>query len=923
MTDPPLTSESLRTALEARFAARRTAVPLPRGVTPYLDAAAVLHVFDPVRIRPYGDTSEPSTVLNEYSVPAVGWRHAGLRCLRTEHRRNALRRLGTTGRMRAALKVNPDRERTDMQLMFERWLDGKPIVLDDKTYVELENLRQLYEWGLEGRPGLPPRSLVEAARRRRSAVALFEHLVDDHFTGRAAERAAIDLFVHAPDPATGSMLAIWGPGGSGKTALIGRFLMDHLDAGHLPFAYLPFDSETLDLVEPFTVLVSAAAQLDTQTVAGDDASPESRAFNAEVELYRDRRGSLQRRASEYSERVSRLSDLSKADESLYDAFARLVPTGVPFVLVFDTFEEVVYRSEEDFLGFWAMLDHLHRRLPRLRILIAGRGHPDLNLSPIPVYELLLGELPGHEAVTLLRRLGVTDNAVAERITGQIGGNPLSLRLAARVAGEAGPGKTGLDGLSTWAIGAELIRGQLYQRLLEHIHDTDVRTLAHPGMVLRRVDAAVIRRVLAPACELGQISPNRAAQLLDGLRREQTLVSIESDGSLHYREEVRRPVLDLLVRDQPAQVRAIHTYAVRYYSTRDEPADRAEELYHRMMLDEPAAALDGRWTRSAEPYLRSAVDELPPGQRRWLAGHMSIRLPAEVLRIADLDEWERLTARKTSEHVRHGGPESVLQLLGARTERTPDSPLFTIEARALFDLGRHVDGAGLLDRALAGYPLVGNQGRLAELLWLRGQAAEELGDVAGCLEFLQRLAEVTDRMRTRLAYAQTLTEILGVRNPENEDDPSDPAVGPLRDRLAGALDVLRFADVDRERSLIRLALCRLGPHYPDLLAELFPVVVYDLAFLASRGVIDLRTAIAEVIAELPELALPDGQADPVTVVEIIVRQLRDRTGADTGALVQAVLRLLRAEHASLSGAALAGIDDYREAWELEVTREVSG
>ena len=68
---------------------------------------------------------------------------------------------------------------------------------------------------------------------------------------------------------------------------------------------------------------------------------------------------------------------------LYDAFADLVeaaaalahgePGQTPVLLVFDTFEEVVYRAAEDLLGFWSMLDHLQQRLPQLRVVLAGRG----------------------------------------------------------------------------------------------------------------------------------------------------------------------------------------------------------------------------------------------------------------------------------------------------------------------------------------------------------------------------------------------------------------------------------------------------------------------------------------------------------------------------------------------------------------------
>jgi hypothetical protein len=134
----------------------------------------------------------------------------------------------------------------------------------------------------------------------------------------------------------------------------------------------------------------------------------------------------------------------------------------------------------------------------------------------------------------------------------------------------------------------------------------------------------------------------------------------------------------------------------------------------MMLRRPAAELEERWLPGVERFLASAVDELPPAQRRWLAGRMSIELPPEIYALADVGEWEQLVGHKAVEVVRYRGPEQVLALLGERADRTPESPLFGLEARALLDLDRPGEAAALLDRALAGYPVIGNPGRLAEL-----------------------------------------------------------------------------------------------------------------------------------------------------------------------------------------------------------------
>lgn len=152
------------------------------------------------------------------SVRAVGFRHAGLRTLRSGPRRAALRELGTRNAMRAALTANRARTRTTLQRMFERWLSGDPLDLTRMSYAELEDLSRLAGWGIAADPGLPPHHLVERARARRSAVAAFEHLVDRNVVGRTAELRRLREHVRGPGRTRGPLL-ISGPGGAGKTAL--------------------------------------------------------------------------------------------------------------------------------------------------------------------------------------------------------------------------------------------------------------------------------------------------------------------------------------------------------------------------------------------------------------------------------------------------------------------------------------------------------------------------------------------------------------------------------------------------------------------------------------------------------------------------------------------------------------------------------
>ena len=949
MTTDRFLAEMSRRAEKLRGPTPPAPAAAPPTVDGYRQAAAVLHVFDPRTLHPVPDEGRPEMRpelvegpstgsghipgLITDSAPAVGFRSRGLRTLPAATRRAALTALGSRSAMRAALAANPEREPTGVQQVFEAWLNEETFDLGRMRFAELECLRQLYEWGLERFGDLPDRELVERTRLWRSSVRVFEHLVDRSFTGRQAElqivRGHVDLSRPRPGP-----LVITGAGGAGKTALIGRFLIEEFErapSGSLPFASLPFDAETLDVREPYTVLLAAAHQLGAAGVAGPEANSSALTrFHEVVAYYRDHRGALVRRASQHTGRDTKIANLGEVEYALYRGFADLLRTVLhtaeavshsrpPALLVFDTFEEVAYRTREDLIGFWGMLDYLLDVVPELRVIIAGRPPAAKPEVSRPSVALPLAELGREDAISLLVRLGVTDPRTAQAIAVQVGGNPLSLRLAADVAKAERSGHTGLASrgetpLSVSAIGAELVRGRLYRRLLDHIHDPAVRTLAHPGMVLRRVTPEVIEQVLRPACGLDVPDYARAVELFDALRAEQALVSVDADGSLRYRDDVRGPVLELLARESPAQVRRIHEHAVGYYARQSGPAERAEELYHRLMLQQPDEELEDRWTPEVERFIASAVDELPVGQRRWLAGRMSLELAPEVYEQAELSEWERLIGRKALELVRYGDPRTVLGLTGGRTERTPDSPLYAIEARAWLDLREPERAAEVLDRALADYPVLGNLGRLAELFWLRAQAAGD--DRVARLAFLEQLRRLVADFRSQVASVQVLTELLGVLNPDDLADPAEPQVGPVRRDLAGALEALTADEIGQEGSLIRLAMVRLGPHYPALVRRLAPAVVADFEYFVRRGVIAVDPPLAG--------AAGGGVEERIETTVYELKTLDPATVEDRGKAyghASDLLDLLKAEKASLAGATLAGIDDYREAWELSTIREV--
>ncbi|MGH9960848.1 MAG: hypothetical protein ACREBC_27645 [Pyrinomonadaceae bacterium] len=208
----------------------------------------------------------------------------------------------------------------------------------------------------------------------------------------------------------------------------------------------------------------------------------------------------------------------------------------PSVIVLDTFEEVQYRGENSAFPLWELLDRMQQARPFLRVIVSGRAPvTSLVLGGQPPQHIVLGELDHEAAVAYVQGLGIQDVALAKALVKQMGGVPLSLKLAVSVVKRDGvEGVKDISGKSIFwfSISDEAIQGVLYSRILGHLHDPVLEKLASPGLVLRRISPAVILNVLNEPCELGISSIEEAQDLFDKLRRETSLVASDTlDGTL--------------------------------------------------------------------------------------------------------------------------------------------------------------------------------------------------------------------------------------------------------------------------------------------------------------------------------------------------------------------------------------------------------
>jgi hypothetical protein len=564
----------------------------------YRESAAVLSYFDPAALKPRGaDNDAPGGAARQLLADAVAGHQPGregLWILRANIRKEALARLATRDRMLEALAITPGRLDDPLQCALEACISGTTLRLAD----DLDTARaavQAVEWLngiLDNLPDLP------SLRDRVDFLALvqpFRQLAGSYFQGRSDELARLAQYIGIYDgPLHRYPLMIVAPGGFGKSTLLAKFLLTHMGVNgpmRVLFAYIDFDRPGF-IDSPVAVLREAGRQLAIQCPGTRELSVEFRRLASGTE-----------------------------DEwpRLIDSFAALADAATGetsrFVLVLDTVEEIQSTGPPTLQSLWQMLEALQHTIPQMRLVLASRApmmHQRIDL-------LQLGQFDPEAAAAFLESRGVPTD-LAGTLTKHVGGTPLALQLAADLVTRQGaPGVIhDLYRRSFSTLEGALQEGYLYQRIVAHIHDPEVQKLAHPGFVLRRITPETILEVLSGPCGLTVQESSDAQRLFEGLRREIGLVVQEEGMSLRPRPDLRRIMLPLIRRDQPRLVVQIHQNAVAYFQAQSGLIARAEEIYHRLSLDQRASEIDARWIPGVEQYLRSAIEEVGPRAQRYLS-----------------------------------------------------------------------------------------------------------------------------------------------------------------------------------------------------------------------------------------------------------------------------------------------------------------
>jgi hypothetical protein len=686
----------------------------------YREAAAVLAVFDPRTLRPFGSSETQSGKLAAFEnlvedciVPYGRKSGETLWALKLDIRRDVLGGLIQRSAVSDALAANPERLKTGAQPYLEALLLSQPPEPTSLNAEKLADYIQAREW-LDGLlPNLPPLEPLRQMRARAGLLIPFEHLLEKGFVGREFELDQLRNFVGVKpsttfrgkvtrvvmtftDAAKKPPLVVWGPGGTGKSTLIAKFVHEHAvveNQMQFPYAYLDFDSGSVGLNRSAALVIQILAQLAVQY---PEVAPRINRFRRRFDRFLNlpeetapTGSSRSSRRARYgggpgSRRKLQSSRLTRVEAMIIGQLAALISpivaatesTAKPFLVVLDTFENVQQYSQAKVRKIAAYLQLLVDLLPTFRAVVSGRNKvPELlAVDDATPKDIPLGDLDEAATDAILLQWGVDIAKNRSAIRTIAGGNPLNLRLAAQLS-LVGKLDTSLTArtmafLTRKAVplGEVLIQGQLYDRVLGAIEDEDVRKLAHPGLALRYLTPEIILDVLSEPCDL-QISTLPEAERIFGMvGRYAQLVSPDGEG-LRHRPDVRRVMLKSLDQDKPTLVRSINEKAVEYHSKKTALMNRAEEIYHRLRLNQPRGEVEPRWQEGVEEWLRGSLGDLSPQGQLYLV-EKRVQSDVEEGAKASLQdfEWEMLTASKVREFLSSGLIKDATDMLNER----PDS-----------------------------------------------------------------------------------------------------------------------------------------------------------------------------------------------------------------------------------------------------------
>lgn len=750
----------------------------------------------------------------------------------SEATRRAAARRGIDA-LRAAWNAVVERPDNTVQHWIDRLIGhGELVELMSADLKNLQGIALVSRWFEGAGPPIPSRLAIEGHLQFKRMLDPLRSVVTDYFRDRTAKLAELD---RASDGQTRPILLI-GRGGIGKSALVGRHLLTAVEAGRR-ICYLNFDHSALDPGQKAGIVGAMATQLSWQV---DRRRAEHLQDIAEAAEDTVRHGDS---VSTSSSKMLRIE--GEGWESLLDEIDRSIGSG-PLVVVFDTLEEA-QRSDWDLRSLGRLIDACAAR-SNWSVIASGRA----DVVGLVAQRVTLEGLPTDDAIELLDDLLRADPtetrieldpAQLHEVVALVTTSPLCIRLAAGILRYSSDEEEPLRDLE---LHQGMLEGELYRRLLGHIRDETVRTIAYPGLTLRRITPEIITEVLVRPLGLRIESADQVAALFRGLASEAMLVERVSDEELVHRSDIRPLMLDRLEKDQRTAVRKIHRSAIRYYSRRRDSASRVEELYHRLMLQQSKKTLDEHWDPEASPKLNEVATELPPTSRAYLLDkdpEFRTRFTDDEMRDVDRAGLKTVVQRRVERLVADG---DVVQAIGVLQEvhgPNGESLLPVLELQVNELLGLLDDALMLAQTEELRLARIGDSRGVAELAMHRTRLLQQSGRVEDAGQHLRDVARRIDQLNPRAVDDMLRLRLVVSRLRLNRYG------SHAEERLKMVESALGFFDKIRRRDLLR------EPHLlRDLVGELggeAPVRVMSLA-LEAGALDDADGSISSSLAEFDEI-----------------------------------------------------------------------
>jgi hypothetical protein len=487
--------------------------------------------------------------------------------------------------------------------------------------------------------------------------------------------------------------------------------------------------------------------------------------------------------------VSRRGRSDKAETgSLMNGIADVVRSSDQRLLLsLDTIESLTLHGDVAARDLLDWLRELRRTMGRVAVIAAGRETLPRVLAN-EAHLILLDGLPPEASRKLLATKGFEGKA-AEDLISLARGNPLVLRLGMRLLAVSGTDGALQSGGISGEDAAVVKAGQLYRLILSRIPSEELRAIAHPGLLLRQLNARMLREVIAPAVGLGALDPVRAQDLLDRLARHAWLVDLR-DGWLVHRPELRLILLELQIEERPERAKRIFSKAAAWHR-RNGPAEL--QLYYRLQGCRWSPRMPEIRPDVAYRFSAAMIEELPETARNALA-------LARGERSGSLREDE-VSLRQTGFR---GGPPAKEARDQTGFRRLPDGnaqgagfdPSVSAELRSLLDRRQYAEAAAMVGRIrdFAGLNLAQRESNaIIEALWRLGawaRAGRFLRDRLSLVDDAHQfgweegsiVAAFADTLptefRRRLRFDETFAKIAQRQATSFEDNPDWDVAGLL-------------------------------------------------------------------------------------------------------------------------------------------------